>query len=75
MIRYLPENNKLGDMRPEEKGKWQVEAMPEMATPVEVKPGKIIMHQELLMLRKKCLHRGTGRQEPRYRNDTMKLIQ
>ncbi len=79
MIRYLPENNKPGNTRPEEKAKGQYVAMPEMdmpeiIMPVEVKPGKIIAQQEQRMLRRKCLRQGTGRQEPRYRNVTMRLI-
>ena len=48
-----------------EKAKGQVVAMPEMATPetlmpVKEKPGKISERQEQLMLRRKCLHQGTG---------------
>ena len=79
MIRYLLENNKPGNTGPEEKAKGQYVAMPETVmsktiTPVKVKPGKIIARQEQRMMRRKCLRQGTGRQEPRYRNVTMRLI-
>ena len=76
----MPENNKPGDTRPVEKAKEQFVAMPETVTPemimpVEMKPDKIIAQQEQRMLRRKCLRQGTGRQEPRYRNVMMKVIQ
>jgi hypothetical protein len=79
MIRFWPENNKPGNTMPVEKAKGQVVAMPEMATPetlmpVKVRSGKIIEWQGQLMLRRKCLHQGTGRERPRYRNVMMKLI-
>ena len=80
MIQCLPESNKPGNTRPVEKAKGQYEVMPETVMPetimpVEVKPGKIIARQEQRMMRRKCLRQGTGRQEPRYRNVMMKVIQ
>jgi hypothetical protein len=58
MIRFLPENNKPGNMMPAEKAKGQTEAMPEKAMPetimpVDKKPGKIIELQGRRMMRRK----------------------
>jgi hypothetical protein len=58
MIRFLPENNKPGNMMPVEKAKGQTEAtpkkaMPETIMPVDKKPGKIIELQGRRMMRRK----------------------
>jgi hypothetical protein len=57
--------------------------MPERLTPEKIMPemvaegkvGKIFALQEQRTWRKKCFRQGTGRQEPRYRKDTMRQIQ
>jgi hypothetical protein len=79
MIRYSPENNKPGNTMTVEKAKGRIEAtpeevMPETIMPVGTKPSKIIKLQGQRMKRRKCFPQGTGRQGPRYRNITMKLI-
>ncbi|KAK1617200.1 hypothetical protein QYE76_022717 [Lolium multiflorum] len=76
------QNNKPGHTRPEEKAMGQVVAVPEMAMPempmpetimpVDMKPGKIIELQGQRMLKRKCHHQGTGRQEPRNRQLTQR---
>jgi flavoprotein len=76
MIRFLPENKKLGHIMPEKKAMEQgvAMAMPETIMPVDTKPGKIIELQGQRMLKKKCDRQGTGRQEPRNRKDMKKEI-
>jgi hypothetical protein len=71
-------------MMPEKKAMERVADMPEMAMrgmvmpetimPVDVKPGKIIELQGQRMLKRKCDHQGTGRQEPRNRKDMKREI-
>ncbi|KAK1683319.1 hypothetical protein QYE76_044167 [Lolium multiflorum] len=69
-----------GNMMPVEKAKGQSEAtpeaMPETIMPVDMKPGKTIrlQGQRMMMMRRRCLHQGTGRQGPRHQNVTMKPI-